>query len=62
MFWGAKKKIKKTLKNFFATVLKSYIKWLLYIYFSLLLKKFEKDEKVGFFRANTKILKSECTT
>ena len=32
---------------------------LIYIFF---LKKFEKVEKTVFFRANTQILKSECTT
>ena len=40
-------------KNILATALKSYIKWLLYIYiFFFLVKKFEKVEKTGFFRAN----------
>ena len=56
MFWGAKKNLKKFKKKFLATALKSYIKWL------FLLKKFEKVEKTGCFRANTQILKSECAT
>ena len=43
---------KKNLKN---EIVFTYI-------FLLLLKKFEKVEKTGFFRANTQILKSECTT
>ena len=39
MFWGA--------KNILATALKSYIKWLLYIYIFFFLKKVEKVEKTG---------------
>ena len=46
MFWGAKK-IKIFSKNILATDLKSYIKWLLYIYIYFFLKKFEKVEKTG---------------
>ena len=46
MFWGAKKIL--------ATALKSYIRWLLYIFF-FIIEKFEKFEKTGFFRANTQI-------
>ena len=45
MFWGAKKKSLNFFKNISAAALKSYIKWLLYIFF--LLKKFEKVEKTG---------------
>ena len=33
MFWGAKKFLKNFFKNILATALKSYIKWLLYIFF-----------------------------
>merc|ERR1712051_421618 len=43
---GGKKFFKKFFKNILATALKSYIKWLLYIFFSFL-KKFEKVEKTG---------------
>ena len=43
---GGKIFFKKNFKNILATALKSYIKWLLYIYF-FFLKKFEKVEKTG---------------
>ena len=43
-------------KNILATALKSYIKWLLHIYFFL--KKFEKVEKTGI--VSTKFL-LRCT-
>ena len=44
---GGKKKFKKFFKNILATALKSYIKWLLYIFFY-----FEKVEKTGFLGLN----------
>ena len=43
---GGKKRFKKFFKNILETALKSYIKWLLYIYI-FFLKKFEKIEKTG---------------
>ena len=48
MFWGPKKII--FLLNILATALKSYIKWLLYIFF-FFLKKFEKVGKSGIISA-----------
>ena len=51
-----KKKFKKKIKNILATALKSYIKWLLYIYFFFF--KLKKVEKIGYlsnfnFECNT---------
>ena len=42
--FGGKKNFENFVKNILATALKSYIKWLLYIF---LIKKFEKVEKTG---------------
>ena len=47
--FGGQKKLRKYFKNILATALKSYIKWLLYTYIYIFLKKFEKVEKTVFW-------------
>ena len=52
-------------KFFFSNRIEKLHKMFFFNFFFIIfifLKKFEKVEKTGFFRANTQILKSECTT
>jgi hypothetical protein len=50
MFWGAKKNLKKFFKNILAIEKLHKIAFIIFFFF-FFLKKFEKVEKTGFFRA-----------